>query len=184
MTLIRFEIEGDGVPADSYFVLEVKPEWAPLGAARFLELVEAGFFDDNRFFRVLDGLYDIWIAQFGIHGTPEVHATWEQKRIRDDPVKHSNTRGTVAFATSGPNTRTTQLFLNFGDCSKVLDRDFAPFAEVVSGMAAVDSIHKVGDSPPGPNQQAITTLGNDFLDKNYPKLTRIKTARIVDKSGL
>ena len=104
--------------------------------------------DDNRFFRVLDGMYDIWIAQFGISGDPATHKQWDRKVIRDDPVTKSNKRGTVSFAMSGPHTRTTQLFLNFGDSGKVLDRDFAPFGEVVKGMEVVDLIHKIGEGPP------------------------------------
>ena len=98
-------------------------------------------------------------------------------------MTQSNTRGTVAFATSGPDTRTTQLFLNFGDCSTVLDNDFAPFAEVVSGMDAVDGIYKVGEGPPageGPSQSNIVSRGNAYLDGSFPQLTRIKTARVVD----
>lgn len=178
-TRVRFDLAGEGIPEGSHFVLRIRSDWAPLGAARFLELVEAKYFDGNRFFRVLDGLYDIWIAQFGIHGDPATHDRWERKRISDDPVKASNTRGTVAFATSGPNTRTTQIFLNFGDCSKVLDRDFAPFAEVVEGMDAVDAIFKVGDSPPGPPQHDIVAEGNAYLDRHYPRLTRIAAARVV-----
>ena len=180
---VRFELAGEGVAADAAFTLRVNPHWAPLGAARFGELVAAKFYDDQRFFRVLDGMYDIWIAQFGIHGEPGVHAGWEQKRISDDPTKTSNVRGTVSFATSGRNSRTTQLFLNFGDCSKVLDADFAPFAEVVAGMAAVDSIFKVGEGPPdgsGPAQGDIVARGNAYLDADFPTLTRIVTARVVD----
>merc|ERR1719453_424300 len=96
--------------------VQVNPSWAPIGAARFRELVDAKFYDDNRLFRVLDGMYDIWIAQFGIHGDPKVHAKWKDNKIPDDPaVGHSNKRGTLAFAMAGPNTRTSQLFLNFGD---------------------------------------------------------------------
>lgn len=180
---VQMQLSGDGVPDGSAFTLEVRPDWAPLGAARFRELVEAKFYDDTRFFRVLDGMYDIWIAQVGISGDPQLQAKWSSSLIRDDPVKASNKRGTLAFAMSGPNTRTTQLFLNFGDSGKVLDRDFAPFAEVVSGMDAVDAIYKIGESPPsgeGPAQQKISALGNSYLDNEFPKLTRVVSARIVD----
>lgn len=180
---VQMQLSGDGVPDGSSFTLKVRPDWAPLGAARFRELVEAKFYDDTRFFRVLDGMYDIWIAQFGISGDPDVQAKWTSKKIMDDPVKASNKRGTLAFAMSGPHTRTTQLFLNFGDSGKVLDRDFAPFAEVVSGMSAVDDIFKIGEgapSGPGPAQQKISMLGNAYLDKEFPKLTRVVSARIVE----
>ena len=168
--------------------LRVVPSWAPLGAARFRELVESKFYDDQRFFRVLDGMYDIWIAQFGISGDPAVQQGWESKGgIQDDPTRHSNTRGTLSYATSGPNTRTTQLFLNFGDSSKVLDRDFAPFAEVISGMDVVDTIYKIGEGAPsgkGPSQGQINRRGNEYLDSEYPQLTKIISARVVEKSEL
>jgi peptidyl-prolyl cis-trans isomerase A (cyclophilin A) len=177
-------ISGKDVPEDSSITLRVVPEWAPLGAARFKELVEQKFYDDNRFFRVLDGMYNIWIAQFGINGDPATHSTWEQKRINDDPaVGKSNVRGTLAFATSGPNTRTTQLFLNFGDGSEVLDRDFIPFAEVVRHPEALDLIFKIGEGAPsgkGPRQDQIVSRGNVYLDADFPELTRIKTIEIVD----
>jgi peptidyl-prolyl cis-trans isomerase A (cyclophilin A) len=127
-------------------------------------------------------MYDIWIAQFGMHGSPEVHKQWKEQRIRDDPVTHANSRGTLSFAMSGPHTRTTQLFLNFGDSSAVLDKDFAPFAQVVAGMSNVDTIHKIGEGPPsgsGPSQSNIVEKGNAFLDATFPQLTQLVTARIV-----
>ena len=176
------ELAGHEVPTGAAFTLEVKPSLAPLGAARFRELVEDKYYDDQRFFRVLDGDYGIWIAQFGMHGNPRVNAQWERKTIPDDQVKASNTRGTLSFAMAGPGTRTTQLFLNFGDCAKVLDRDFAPFAEVVEGLEAIDAIYKIGEGGPGkgPTQDQIKAKGNAYLDAQFPKLTRIVTARIVD----
>ena len=180
---VALALAGHGVPEGARVVLRVHPAWAPLGAARFKELVESNYYDDQRFFRVLDGLYDIWIAQFGMHGDPATHAKWKSKPIRDDPVTQNNRRGTLCFAMSGPNTRTTQLFLNFGDGGKVLDSDFAPFAEVVQGMEAVDAIYKVGEgkpSGPGPSQGDIQAQGNAYLDKAYPKLTRVVTARVVE----
>ena len=171
---VRMELTGHEVPPGAAFTLEVKPELAPLGAARFRELVEAKFYDDQRFFRVLDGDYGIWIAQFGMHGDPQVNARWDRKTIPDDPVKASNTRGTLSFAMAGPGTRTTQLFLNFGDCAKVLDRDFAPFAEVVEGMAAVDAIYKVGEGGPGkgPTQDKIKAKGNQCAPCPWPRAAR------------
>jgi peptidyl-prolyl cis-trans isomerase A (cyclophilin A) len=179
---LSYDAEVEVKPVDPSFLLKVKPEWAPLGAARFRELVESGFYDDTRFFRVLDGMYDIWIAQFGISGDPAVHQQWDSKRIVDDPVKASNKRGTLSFAMSGANTRTTQLFLNFGDSGPVLDRDFAPFAEVVSGMDAVDAIFKVGEGPPsgqGPAQGKIVSEGNAYLDRGFPQLTKVVSAKVV-----
>jgi len=183
---VRFELAGHGVAAGAAFTLRVEPAWAPIGAARFRELVETKFYDDQRFFRVLDGMYDIWIAQFGISGDPATHAIWRSKSIKDDPVAHSNTRGTISFAMSGPNTRTSQLFLNFGDSSKVLDGDFAPFGEVVEGMPHVDTIYKVGEGAPsgsGPTQGEIVARGNAYLDSKFPKLTKVVTARVVAAPG-
>ena len=117
-------------------VIEVIPEWAPLGAARFRELVEDGFFDGCRFFRVVPN----FVVQFGINGDPAVHSKWD-KKISDDPVTQSNKRGTLTFATSGPNTRTSQLFISLKDNSGSLDgQGFSPFGRVVSGMEAVDKI--------------------------------------------
>jgi peptidyl-prolyl cis-trans isomerase A (cyclophilin A) len=179
---VEFKLAGQGVPDGASFLLKVEPSWAPIGAARFRDLVDAKFYDDNRFFRVLDGDYKIWIAQFGIHGDPATHRVWEKKAIKDDPSTHSNKRGTVSFAMSGPNSRTSQLFLNFGDSGPVLDKDFPVFGEVVRGMAAVDAIYKIGEGPPsgkGPSQRDITTKGNAYLDAKFPQLTRVLTARVV-----
>lgn len=175
---VEVQLSGHGVAAEaSSFTLECLPQWAPLGAARFRELVEDKFYDDQRFFRVLDGDYNIFIAQFGLHGDPAVSAQWERRRIPDDPRGvASNGRGTLAFAMSGPGTRTTQLFLNFRDSSAVLDKDFAPFARVVAGMDAIESIYKSGE---GISQGRINQEGNSFLDRDHPKLTRIETARLV-----
>ena len=177
---------GHGVADGAAFTLKVVPSWAPIGAARFRELVDAQFYDDQRFFRVLDGMYDIWIAQFGIHGDPATHEKWRNKPIKDDPVAHSNKAGTISFAMAGPNTRTSQLFLNFGDSSKVLDGDFAPFGEVVGGMDHVHTIFKVGEGAPsgkGPSQGEIVSKGNAYLDAKFPKLTRVVKARVVAGPG-
>jgi peptidyl-prolyl cis-trans isomerase A (cyclophilin A) len=162
------------------FVMEVHPEWAPKGAARFKELVEAKYYDECRFFRVIEG----FMAQFGMNGDPKVNAEWDKKEIQDDPVKQSNTRGRVTFATSGPNTRTTQLFINFGN-NKGLDRQgFSPFAEVVEGMEVVDKLYNgYGEGAPqgnGPGQDRIARDGNKYLNDRFPKLDYIKTARIEE----
>ena len=161
-------------------VIEVHPEWAPRGAARFRELVEAEFYDGCRFFRVLDG----FMAQTGMSGDPEVNARWREKTIRDDPVKKSNTRGYVSFATSGPNSRTTQFFINYGDNSNLDDMGFSPFGKVVEGMDVVDKFYSgYGEGAPrggGPSQERITAEGNAYLEKSFPKLDYIKEARIVE----
>jgi peptidyl-prolyl cis-trans isomerase A (cyclophilin A) len=118
-------------------VVEVNRAWAPLGADRFYNLAKNGFFDEARFFRAIKG----FMVQFGIHGDPAVAAVWRNARIQDDPVKESNKRGTVTFATSGPNSRTTQLFINFKDNTMLDGMGFAPFGRVISGMDVVDSLN-------------------------------------------
>ena len=159
-------------------ILDVHPEWAPQGAERFKELVELGFYDNCAFFRVIDG----FMAQIGINGDPELHAKWREKNITDDPVVESNTRGMVSFANAGPNTRSTQFFINFGDNSN-LDYGFSPFAQVTEGMDVVDSLYKgYGEGAPngrGPDQQRIVGQGNDYLKKEFPMLDYIKKARII-----
>lgn len=162
------------------FVVEVQREWAPRGADRFYNLVSAGFYDDVRFFRVVSG----FMAQFGLHGRPEVSKAWKPRRINDDPVMQSNTRGTVTFATSGPNTRTTQLFINFVDNSRLDSMGFSPFGKVVEGMEVVDSLFAgYGEGRPrgrGPDQTRISAEGNDYLAANFPDLDYVKTARVVE----
>jgi peptidyl-prolyl cis-trans isomerase A (cyclophilin A) len=152
--------------------IAVTRAWAPLGADRFYNLVKAGFYTDAAFFRVIPG----FMAQFGISARPEVSAVWQPARIQDDPVKQSNTRGRITFATGGVNTRTTQLFINYGDNSR-LDGAFAPFGEVTEGMDVVDKIY------PGyreqPNQGLIQSQGKEYLDANFPMLDRITSATIV-----
>jgi peptidyl-prolyl cis-trans isomerase A (cyclophilin A) len=171
------QLEGNGGPEnEGSFVMEVHTSWAPLGAARFKELVESNFFTGVRFFRVIEG----FMAQFGISGTPSVAAEWREKKLTDDPVKQSNGRGFVSFATSGPNSRTTQMFINFGDNARLDSMGFAPFAQVVSGMDVVDRIFKIGEKP---NQGEIQAKGNAYLKKSFPRLTFIKSASIVTSEG-
>ena len=152
-------------------VLEVHPEWAPNGAARFAELIEARFYEGATFFRVVPG----FVVQFGISGDPSVNATWRTNSITDDPVLESNTRGMVTFAqTSSPNSRTTQLFINFGDNSFLDSMGFAPFARVTSGMENVDAINaEYGELP---DQSRIQTEGDAYLDAQFPNLDRITSA--------
>ncbi|MBX3442079.1 MAG: peptidylprolyl isomerase [Planctomyces sp.] len=164
-------------------ILEVHPDWAPIGAAHFKELVEAKFYDDCRFFRVLDG----FMAQIGMNGDPKVHAEWGEKTIKDEPTKRSNKRGFVTYAKSGlPNSRSTQFFINYGDNSFLDNQGFAPFAIVVEGMAVADGLYKeYGEGAPmgrGPSQESIRSRGNEYLNQNFPKLDYVKTARVVDKS--
>jgi peptidyl-prolyl cis-trans isomerase A (cyclophilin A) len=160
-------------------VIEVHRAWAPNGADRFYNLVKNGFFDEVRFFRVLNN----FMAQFGIHPDPSVMAAWRNARIPDDPVKESNKRGYVTFATAGPNTRTTQIFINFGDNAGLDSQGFAPFGRVISGMDVVDKLYSgYGEGAPqggGPSQARLQAEGNAYLTKDFPKLDYIKTATIA-----
>jgi peptidyl-prolyl cis-trans isomerase A (cyclophilin A) len=160
------------------FVVTVHREWAPLGADRFYNLVKNGFYDDCRFFRVIDG----FMAQIGMNGNPAIQSAWTNARIQDDPVKQSNKRGFVTFAHAGPNTRTTQFFINFGD-NAMLDRQgFPPIGEVTSGMDVVDKLYSgYGEGAPrgrGPSQGQITAEGNAYLTKDFPKLDYVKKATL------
>jgi peptidyl-prolyl cis-trans isomerase A (cyclophilin A) len=161
------------------FIIEVHRDWAPNGADRFYNLVKNGFYNGVRFFRVLDG----FMAQFGINGNPNLSAVWRDANIKDDPVKQSNSRGTITFATSGPNSRTTQVFINFGDNAGLDGQGFSPFGKVVSGMDVVDALYGgYGEGAPrgdGPDQGRVQTQGNAYLEKAYPKLDYVKTATIV-----
>lgn len=163
------------------FVVEVHREWAPNGADRFYNLVTSGFYDGNRFFRVLEG----FVAQWGIHGDPEVAAAWSRARIPDDPVDRSNVRGTLTFATAGPDTRTTQVFINYRDNARLDDMGFAPIGEVVEGMEVVDDLHAgYGEGAPqgeGPAQARIRQEGNAYLDEEFPRLDHIEGATIVSE---
>ena len=162
------------------FIVEVTREWAPNGADRFYNLVKNGYYDNCRFFRVIDG----FMVQFGINGDPNINRLWRGATIMDDPVKKSNSRGFITFATSGPNSRTTQVFINFADRNSFLDpQGFSPFGKVTEGMNIVDSLYNgYGEGAPsgkGPNQGLIQNQGNAYLEKDFPKLDYIKTATIV-----
>lgn len=162
------------------FTVTVTRAWAPIGADRFYNLVKHHFYDNASFFRVIPN----FMAQFGLSAYPPVNAAWEKVTIKDDPVTQSNKRGFVTFATAGPNTRTTQLFINFGDNSR-LDRDgFAPFGTVDDqGMKVVDMLYdQYGEGAPsgsGPEQEKVSRQGKAYLDKGWPKLDSIKTAALV-----
>ncbi len=155
------------------FVVETHRDWAPNGADRFYNLVKNGFFDGCRFFRVVPN----FMVQFGINGDPSIQRNWANANIPDDPVKESNKRGYVTFAqTAAPNSRSTQIFINFGDNSFLDGQRFAPFAKVVSGMDVVDKINAgYGERP---NQGMIQTQGNAYLEKDFPKLDYVKKASI------
>ena len=160
------------------FTIEVTRSLAPHGADRFYNLVRSGYFKDIAFFRVIPG----FMCQFGIHGDPKVSAAWRSARIPDDPVKASNVRGAITFATAGPNTRTTQLFINFGDNANLDSMGFSPFGKVTDGMDVVDKINgEYGEGAPqgrGPNQGRVQMEGNAYLKKDFPNLDYIKSAHI------
>src|SRR3989449_10770264 len=160
-------------------VVEVHRDWAPLGADRFYNLVRSGYFDGVRFFRVIPG----FMAQFGIHGDPLVSAAWRDARIPDDPVRQRNARGMVSFATAGPGTRTTQLFINYGDNSRLDGMGFAPFGRVAEGMEVVDRLYGGhGEGAPGgrgPDQGRIQAEGNAYLERAFPELDQVRRATIV-----
>jgi peptidyl-prolyl cis-trans isomerase A (cyclophilin A) len=161
------------------FVVEVNRAWAPNGADRFYNLAKNGFFDNARFFRVISG----FMVQFGINGDPAIAAAWRAARIPDDPVKESNKRGYITFATAGPNTRTSQVFINFRDNAGLDGQGFAPFGQVISGMDIVDKLYaEYGEGAPsgrGPSQQQVQSQGNAYLMKDFPNLDFVKKATIT-----
>ena len=160
-------------------MVQVNREWAPLGADRFYNLVKNGFYDDVRFFRVIQSPKP-FMVQFGINGNPAVMAIWRNVTLQDDPVKQSNKRGFISFANTGqPNSRGTQVFINFGDNSFLDSQRFAPFGQVIQGMD--DVVDKLfADYAGKPQEQfiRIQNEGNAFLNKEFPKLDFIKKATI------
>jgi len=162
------------------FVVEAYRDWAPNGVDRFYQLAKAGFYDGDRFFRVLTG----FMAQFGLHGDPKVTTVWRDRSFPDDPVKHSNARGTVTFAMrSAPNSRTTQLFINYRDNANLDGMGFAPFGVVTEGMAVVDSLYaEYGEGAPdgpGPDQERASAQGNAYFQRDFPKLDYITKATVL-----
>ena len=162
------------------FTLEINRAWSPLGADRFYNLVKAGFFTDIAFFRVIEG----FMVQFGIHGDPAVASAWRGARIQDDPVKESNAKGYISYAMAGPNTRTTQMFINFGNNARLDDMGFSPFGKVSEGMNVVESIYNgYGEGAPsgrGPDQGRVQMQGNTYLKAEFPKMDYIKSARLLN----
>ncbi|MEM7136969.1 MAG: peptidylprolyl isomerase [Myxococcota bacterium] len=160
-------------------VIEVERDWAPRGADRFYQLVKSGYFTNVAFFRVIDG----FMAQAGISGDPGTTAKWRNKRIPDDPVKLSNTRGTVTFAMAGPGSRTTQFYINLVDNTRLDSMGFSPFGKV-KNMKAADALYSgYGEGAPagkGPSQAVMQREGNAYLKKYFPKLDYIKSAKILN----
>jgi cyclophilin family peptidyl-prolyl cis-trans isomerase len=161
------------------FVIKVTRAWAPHGADRFYNLVKNGFYNDASFFRVIPG----FIVQFGISAKPNLSAVWHSADIPDDPVHQSNAPGTVTFATAGPDTRTTQVFINLADNRSLDAQGFAPFGVVTEGMSVAQNFYSgYGEGAPmgnGPDQQLIQTQGEAYLAKDFPKLDHIKSAVIL-----
>src|SRR6266446_4727812 len=173
------EYEVNFVTTAGNFTIKVTRAWAPNGADRFYNLVRHHYYDGAAFFRVLPG----FMAQFGMSAYPQVSAAWEQANIKDDPVVQSNHKGFVTFAMAGPNTRTTQVFINYGNNER-LDKDgFAPFGVVTGGMEVVDKLYSgYGEGAPGgrgPDQGLIGNQGREYLEKMFPKLDTIKSASLA-----
>ena len=166
------------------FLVEVARAWAPNGADRLFNLVRSGYYDGVYFYRVMAG----FMAQFGMHGEPQVQARWNRATIEDDPVVASNTRGTITYAKRGPDSRTTQLFINYRDNSN-LDLDgFAPLGRVIEGMEVVDQLHAgYGDlansGGDGPDARHIAYEGNGYLEENFPELDHIVSAALAEPAG-
>lgn len=156
------------------FVVTVRRKWAPRGADRFYNLARAGFYKGERLFRVIPG----FVVQWGISGTPQISHAWEHATIRDDPVKHSNKRGTIVFADAGPNTRTTQVFVNLGDNASLDSQGFAPFGVVSSGFATLKHLYHGYGEAPSNDQPQITQQGEPFFRAHFPKLDRILKTRV------
>ncbi len=177
--IYRAKIETD----KGAFTLEVTRALAPLGADRFYHLVESGFYDDSRFYRIIAGRF----AQFGIAGDPRIARIWRSESFPDDPVRASNTRGTFAFAMTGPNARTTQIYINVSDQPRQDADGFAPFGKVVEGMQVVDRLYSgyaetSGGGMRGGKQGKLFEEGNAYLDREFPLLDKLQHARIVNKA--
>ncbi|MDP2864774.1 MAG: peptidylprolyl isomerase [Elusimicrobiota bacterium] len=172
-----FKVKFDTTKGD--FTIEVTRAWSPLGADRFYNLVKAGFFTDVAFFRVIEG----FMVQFGIHGDPAVATAWRGARIQDDPVVESNKPGYVSYAMAGPNTRTSQMFINFGNNARLDGMGFSPFGKVTDGMSVVNSLYSgYGEGAPsgmGPDQGRVQSQGNKYLKAEFPKMDYIKSADLL-----
>jgi peptidyl-prolyl cis-trans isomerase A (cyclophilin A) len=167
------------VTTQGEFTVHVTRAWAPNGADRFYNLVRHHYYDGATFFRVLSG----FMAQFGLSAYPEVSNAWEKANIKDDPLVQHNMRGYITFATAGPNTRTTQVFINYGNNLALDKMGFTPFGQVTEGMEIVDKLYSgYGEGAPdgkGPDQGRVGNEGRPYLMKNFPLLDSIKTAAVV-----
>jgi peptidyl-prolyl cis-trans isomerase A (cyclophilin A) len=165
------------------FVVQVNRAWAPIGADRFYNLVKHHFYTDASFFRVLPG----FVVQFGLSANPQISQIWQNANIKDDRVTQSNKPGFLTFATAGPNTRTTQIFINLGDNAQLDSMGFAPFGQVTSGMDVVAKLYSgYGEGAPsgrGPDQGLISSQGKPYLDKGFPNLDSIKMATVTSPAA-
>jgi peptidyl-prolyl cis-trans isomerase A (cyclophilin A) len=159
-------------------VVQVNRAWSPNGADRFYNLVKNGYYDDTRFYRVVDG----FMAQFGLKGNPPIDKAWRDATFPDDPSTESNKRGRITFAHAGPGTRTNQVFFNFKDNTHLDPSGFTPFGEVVEGLDVMDKIYSgYGELPPagnGPDYAKAWVQGNKYLDENFPEMTKIISATL------
>lgn len=172
MAKVRFECSnGD-------FVAEINEDWAPRGVARFMELIASEFFNDVYFFRVVTKPRP-FVVQFGIHGDPAVSAKWRAETIQDDPVRQRNVEGTITFATAGPNTRTTQFFVNLADNTFLDSQGFSPIGRIIEGMEVIKSIcDEYGERP---NQGHIQSQGNAYIESEFPNMDRIKRVVLIEE---
>ena len=161
------------------FVISVHRTWAPLGADRFYNLVKNKFYDGNKIFRVVPG----FVVQFGISPYPAVSKAWEDAHIDDDTITQHNQRGAVTFAGAGPNTRTTQIFINLGDNTRLDSDQFAPFAAVTEGMDVIEQLYSGYLDTPTENQGQMFAQGDAYFEEHYPKLDEITSARVIDESN-
>lgn len=157
-------------------ILETYDDWAPIGASHFDKLVTNRFYDECRFFRVVDN----FVVQFGINGDPQVQKKWRNDVLKDDPVKETNAYGTVTYATSGPDTRTVQLFINTNPRGngRLDGMGFAPFGRIVEGMEFVERVNDEYHEKPA--QGKIQDQGNAYLDREFPRLSYIERVRSLD----
>ena len=166
-------------------LIEVHRDWAPHGADRFYNLVRAGYYDGNRFFRVIRGRW----AQFGINGDPKISNAWRTQTIPDDPRRESNVRGTIAFAFAVPDGRTTEVFINLRDNSATHDPEaFTPFGKVVAGMDVADALNPeygeaAGGGIRGGKQEPLFKMGNAYLENHFPRLDYIQRATVVEPTN-
>ena len=179
-TMYRVRIE----TTKGIILLDVTRTLAPRGADRFYHLVQVGFYDNSRFFRVISGRF----AQFGIAGDPAIAKTWQNERFPDDPVKESNVRETFAFAMTGPDARTTQIYINTVDQSRLDAMGFAPFGKVVEGMSVIDKLYTgYGETSGGgmraEHQGKLFEEGNAYLDREFPLLDKLVRAEIIEEQN-